>query len=309
MICEIAPAKINLTLEIINKRTDGYHELNSIMQTIDLCDLLTFWENDWIQVIPEYFNLPSDDNLSEFDGNNYLNNNLVYRAASLLKEETGYGSGALIQLRKNIPSAAGLGGGSSDAAATLRGLNKLWKLGLSRDELSKIGSKIGSDVSYFIYGGTCFVKGKGEIVIPLKALPTKWLIVILIPLNIRQKTEKLYSFINPSHYSNGDSTRFILEKIDDWGNNNNNNRAGSSPRMNINDYLVNVFEIVYNNKIREFEEWQKYFERMKINPLHLAGSGPAVYYISDSEVDVKRIVDNNLAKFNNLRKYIARTVP
>ena len=307
MICEIAPAKINLTLEVINKRDDGYHELNSIMQTIDLCDVITFWENEWIKVIPEYFNLHPEDKLSEFDGSNYLNNNLVYKAASLLKKETGYKGGALIQLRKNIPSASGLGGGSSDAAAALRGLNKLWKLGLSREELAEIGSRIGSDISYFIYGGTCFVKGRGEVVIPLKALPTKWLILILIPLDIKKKTEKLYSLINSSHYSNGDSTRLFLEKINDWAD--NDNESGGIMVANINDYLFNTFEIVYNNKTREFKSWKRYFRKMNINPLHLAGSGPAVYYISDLESDVKKIMDNSLAGFNGLRKYIARTVP
>ena len=247
MICEIAPAKINLTLEITGKRQDGYHEINSIMQTIDLCDVLTFWKNNWIQVVPEYCNLPAGDRLSEFDSNNYLNNNLVYKAASLLKEETGYSGGALIQLRKYIPSAAGLGGGSSDAAATLKGLNKLWKLGLNKKELSKIGSKIGSDVSYFIYGGTCLVKGKGEIIKPIKTLSTKWLIIILIPLNIEQKTKKLYSFIDPSHYSNGGSTRFILENIDSLVGNNGN---GGNVGLDINSFLVNTFEVVYNIKNR-----------------------------------------------------------
>jgi len=306
MICEIAPAKINLTLEIINKRNDGYHELNSIMQTIDLCDVLTFWENEWIKIIPEYFNLPPEDKLSEFDGSNYLNNNLVYKAASLLKKETGYKGGALIQLRKNIPSASGLGGGSSDAAATLRGLNRLWKLGLSKKDLAEIGSKIGSDISYFIYGGTCFVKGRGEIVIPLKSLPTKWLIIILIPLDIKRKTEKLYSFINSSHYSNGDYTSFFLKKINDWADDNNGN--SSDALGSIDDYLVNTFEIVYN-KAREFKDWKRYLRKLNISSLHLAGSGPAVYYISDSEIDVKKIMDNHLAGFNGLRKYIARTVP
>ena len=124
------------------------------MQTVDLCDVLTFWDNEWIHIVPEYHRLPNTDSLARVDHSNYLRKNLVYIAANLLKKETGYQGGALIQLKKNIPSAAGLGGGSSDAAAALKGLNRLWKLGLSNDELIDIGSKIGSDIAFFIHGGT-----------------------------------------------------------------------------------------------------------------------------------------------------------
>ncbi len=297
MICELAPAKINLTLEVLNKRKDGYHEIQSLMQTIDICDVLTFWENDWVQIIPEFCNLPSHDNLPGNGDSGFLFNNLVYQAALLLKQKTDYQGGVLIQLRKNIPSSAGLGGGSSDAAAALRGLNKLWKLGLDKEELAEIGSRIGSDVPYFIYGGTCLVRGRGEKVIPVENINTKWLVVIPLPISIKEKTAKLYSYITPSHYSKGMVTTNLLDKIK---SNNNGNRFRED--------LFNVFEVVYNKCFNEFRKWVSELEGMGISPLHLAGSGPAIYYISESKDKVRKVIES-LKEKENLCKYLARTVP
>lgn len=308
MICEIAPAKVNLTLEILGKRDDGYHELRSIMQTVDLCDMLTFWENEWIHIIPEYDKLPSTDSLAKLDHSNYFGKNLVYRAANLLKEETGYQGGALIQLKKNIPSAAGLGGGSSDAAATLKGLNRLWKLELSNDELIEIGAKIGSDVAFFIHGGTCLIEGRGEKVIPVKPLPTKWLLILLIPMAINEKTKTLYSLIDSSHYSNGSQTGHLLGKIEGFYNNGNGN-GGENRECFINGSLFNTFEIVYNNGHELFSRWKEYADCLDIKPLHLAGSGPAVYYLSDDKDELIDLADQENTGDDEIIKYIARTVP
>ena len=315
MICEIAPAKVNLTLEILGKRDDGYHELRSIMQTIDICDVLTFWDNEWIHIVPEYHRLPSTDSLAELDSSNYFRKNLVYKAANLLKEETGYSGGALIQLKKNIPSAAGLGGGSSDAAAALKGLNRLWKLGLSNDELIEIGAKIGSDVAFFIHGGTCLIKGRGEKVIPVKPLPTKWLLILLIPVAIGEKTKTLYSLIGRSHYSDGSQTECLLKRIEEFYGSGNGNEFKSDGNGNktheccINGNLFNAFENVYNNGHEQFSRWKKYADCLDIGPLHLAGSGPAVYYLSDDEKELIDLADQKVAGNDEIRKYIARTVP
>ncbi len=308
MICEVAPAKVNLTLEILGKRDDGYHQLRSIMQTIDICDVLTFWENKWIHIVPEYYRLPSRDPLSELDRSNYLGKNLVYRAASLLKEETGYKGGALIQLKKNIPSAAGLGGGSSDAAAALRGLNRLWKLGLSDDELIRMGAKIGSDIAFFIHGGTCLVEGRGEKVVPVKPLPTKWLLIFLIPVAISEKTKTLYSLIDRSHYSDGSQTGYLLEKIERFYKSSNSN-AGGNRECCIMGNLFNTFEIVYNDGHEEFGQWKEYADCLNLGPLHLAGSGPAVYYLSDDKDELIDLADHRNTGNDQIKKYIARTVP
>ncbi|MCL6088092.1 MAG: 4-(cytidine 5'-diphospho)-2-C-methyl-D-erythritol kinase [Actinobacteria bacterium] len=304
MICEIAPAKINLTLEILNKRNDGYHEIKSVMQTIDICDVLTFWENEWIQVIPEYSNLPPEDTLPDFDNFNYFSNNLVYRAAMVLRELTGYKDGAVIQLKKNIPSSAGLGGGSSDAAATLKGLNKLWNLKLSTKELAEIGSKIGSDIPFFIYGGTCLATGRGEIIEKIKPLPKKWLGIILLPLKIPEKTKKIYSHITSINYSSGETTTVLVENIKNGHNENKLDHFNGK----FENFIFNVFEMVYKNSFKEYNDWTEKLNNIINKPFHLSGSGPSIFYISNSEFEIKEII-KEIKEELNLNKYIAQTVP
>ncbi len=296
MIFEIAPAKINLTLEILGKRDDGYHDIESVMQTVDICDVLTFWHNDWIKVIPEYSGLPLKDNLFGTDGSNYLFDNLVYKAATLLKEETGCRQGAVIQLRKTIPSSAGLGGGSSDAAATLKGLNKLWDLGLSGPDLSELGARIGSDIPYFIYGGTCLVKGRGEMVEKIQDISPQWLLVILLPISISQKTAHLYSYLDASFYTGGSFTARLLESLN-----------GKSSNGGLKNYLFNVFEKVYGRSFTQFGDWTQKLGKIGIDPVHLAGSGPSIYYMGKTCQELKEAL--GLIRRLGLNCYIARTVP
>lgn len=307
MICEIAPAKINFTLEVLKRRNDGFHEIKSVMQTIDICDILTFWDNDWIHVFPEYCNLPLNDSLFSNDCFNYFNNNLVYKAASILKEETGYRGGAIIQLRKKIPSAAGLGGGSSDAAATLKGLNKLWKLNLSTDELAKVGAKIGSDIPFFIYGGTCLSRGWGEIIEKVKSIPQKWLAVVLLPLKIKNKTKKLYSHITSLNYSAGSYTDCFIENVNNNGHDGNSSFYKGQIYNKTDNFIFNVFEKVYNKAFEEFNSWAEKLNQLIRKPFHLSGSGPSIFYISDFLQEITEIV--NKIESLDLVKYIARTVP
>ncbi|ARJ51039.1 4-(cytidine 5'-diphospho)-2-C-methyl-D-erythritol kinase [Staphylococcus lutrae] len=167
MIYETAPAKINLTLDTLYKRDDGYHEVEMIMTTIDLNDRLSFEKrNDGriVLKVDETF-IPSDDR------------NLAYRAALLMKEAYQIKQGVTITLEKNIPVAAGLAGGSSDAAATLRGMNRLFELNRSYEALSTLGAMIGSDVPFCIYGTTAYCRGRGEILDILPKIPSAWVIV------------------------------------------------------------------------------------------------------------------------------------
>ena len=149
-----APAKINWFLEILGKRDDGYHNILSAMQCVDLFDDLFFEKSDEIELISD-LKIPPEDNL-------------VYRAAVLLKKYSSYRGGAKIILKKYIPQAAGLGGGSSDAAYTLLGLNRLWELRLETKTIAGLASEIGSDVPFFIYGMFSIVQGRGEKVRALK---------------------------------------------------------------------------------------------------------------------------------------------
>lgn len=167
MIYETAPAKINLTLDTLYKRDDGYHEVEMIMTTIDLSDRLSFENRNDSRIVlkvDETF-IPSDDR------------NLAYRAALLMKETYQIKQGVTITLEKNIPVAAGLAGGSSDAAATMRGMNRLFELNRSLDELSELSAAIGSDVPFCVYGTTALCKGRGEILEILPKTPSAWVIV------------------------------------------------------------------------------------------------------------------------------------
>ena len=153
------PAKINLFLEIVGKRPDGYHDLDSLMVAVDLYDELEFRESDGSQAVTLTCNQPELSCGPE---------NLVHRAATELRRKSGTKAGATIHLRKRIPMQAGLAGGSSDAAATLIGLNRFWNLGLSTAELAEIGAAIGSDVNFFLDGPCAWCTGRGEKVEPTK---------------------------------------------------------------------------------------------------------------------------------------------
>lgn len=161
MLQEKAYAKINLGLKVLDKRDDGYHEIDMIMHSIGLHDIVSF--NHAPQVNLRIKNSPQLQTDTQ--------ENLIIKAAKVLKEHTGYAGGADIVLDKNIPIAAGLAGGSSDAAATLRGLNRLWNTGLSLERLESLAAKIGSDVAFCVSGGTQRATGRGEIVKPLGCKP------------------------------------------------------------------------------------------------------------------------------------------
>jgi len=164
-----AYAKVNLGLEVLFRRDDGYHELRTILQTIDLHDRLTF------EARPNGIELAVDENVVPGG-----EENLVTRAARLLAERLGRRVGARIELDKRIPVGRGLGGGSSDAAMTLLALNQLWDVGLSQADLCRLGAELGMDVPFFLHGGTALGIGRGDEVFPL-ALQVDVPIVLILP--------------------------------------------------------------------------------------------------------------------------------
>lgn len=172
-----APAKINLFLEILGKRNDGYHEIETVMQEIDLVDNLQFEETqEGVKLKCNDKNIPSDEN------------NLVCKAANLILNECGIKKGVLISLEKNIPVGAGLGGGSSDAAATLKALNLLWKIGLNDAELMGFAAKLGSDIPFFIKGKTSLCSGRGEKITPIEVKNEMNYLIIFPHINISTTT-------------------------------------------------------------------------------------------------------------------------
>ncbi len=171
MLTLTAPAKINWFLNILGKRNDGFHEIQSLIQKITLYDVLRFssLEETVVPGIPD--GLTSSNNIVlETSAPITAEQNLIYKAAMRLKSRYGIEKGAVIHLKKNIPMGAGLGGGSSDAAAALQGLNKLWSLGLTTKELYGTAEEIGSDVPFFLSGSLSYVYGRGEKLIPRNAL-------------------------------------------------------------------------------------------------------------------------------------------
>lgn len=153
---EFAPAKVNLFLDVLNKRADGYHDLGTVFQTLDMGDFLSAEKNSSGEITLSY-NVSQDYPVEK---------DLVFRAAKLLQETTNTSCGAKLYLEKLMPLGAGLGGGSADAAAALRLLNRIWETNLSSEELEKLGAKLGADVPFLVQGGTAFAEGIGEILTP-----------------------------------------------------------------------------------------------------------------------------------------------
>jgi 4-diphosphocytidyl-2-C-methyl-D-erythritol kinase len=179
-----APAKINLGLYVLGKRPDGYHEIESVLQMVSLYDDLIIEEGEkGIQVLADHESLPA------------VKENLVYRAAELLSREGSKSPSIRIRLVKRIPVAAGLGGGSSDAAATLLGLNRLWGLHYSREHLMEIGCTLGMDVPFFLSTSTALARGRGEILEPLSP-PSPPIWVLLINPGVEVSTEWVYQGLN-----------------------------------------------------------------------------------------------------------------
>ncbi len=162
----LSPAKINLFLEVIARRPDGYHEIESVLQLVDLCDRISLARRArGIRVSVVGADLPSG------------HSNLAYQAAELLMERTGLRDGVHISLEKRIPVAGGLGGGSSNAAAVLAGLNRLYDLGHSREKLMEFGASLGSDVPFFLSNGLALATGRGELLTHLEPWPPLWLVL------------------------------------------------------------------------------------------------------------------------------------
>jgi len=163
-----APAKVNFRLDVLRRRQDGYHDLRMIMQRIDLCDELEISASrePGIGLTCDGADIPADSS------------NLVWRAASEILKLSPVKTGLQIKLKKNIPVAAGLGGGSSDAASTLMGLNKLLKTGLTDEELMSIGVRLGADVPFFIFKKPAVAEGIGEKLTPLEQIPKLWLLLV-----------------------------------------------------------------------------------------------------------------------------------
>lgn len=281
MLTVLAPAKINLTLEVLAKRPDGFHEIRSVVQTINLCDSLHSQLSENIELMsstPAW--IPEES--------------LVSKAVSLLQEATGCGKGATIDVRKRIPLVSGLGGDSSDAAAILCGLNKLWGLGLSQEELVKLSWKLGSDVAFFFYGGTALLEGRGERVTPLPPLPHMWVVLMMPPVpKLQRKTERLYTSLRASHYTDGQITDRLVTRLAGGGE--------VVPSM-----VFNVFDKVALGSFSGLGTYWQQFLKAGAGEVHLAGSGPALFTLVKDKAQADKIHQH--LQEQRLESYITETL-
>lgn len=266
-----APAKINLSLDVLYKRADGYHELEMVMTTVDLADRLELEliNDDRIIIHSQTRFVPDDDR------------NLAYKAAKLLKDRFNIKSGASITIEKNIPVAAGLAGGSSDAAAVLRGMNKLWDLGLTLDELAELGAEIGSDVSFCVYGGTALAKGRGEIITPLPPPPNCW--VVLAKPAIGVSTAEVYEHLNLNEVIHP-NTKAMVDAID------------QGDYRGICANLGNVLESVTFKYFPRVKHLKENMKRFGADAVLMSGSGPTVFALVQHDSRMQRL-------YNGLRGY------
>jgi len=282
MLTVLAPAKINLTLEVLAERPDGFHEIRSLTQAVDLCDRLRL-------------RLSHDIKFSGDKPSFVWEESLISRATALLQETTGCAKGATIELTKRIPLSSGLGGDSSDAAAILHGLNKLWQLGLSLKELTELAPRLGSDVPFFLHGGTALVEGRGEKITPLPPLPHRW-VVLMIPdvPRMAEKTRRLYASLKINHYTDGQITeRFITALKGD---------REFKPSM-----LFNTFENVAFDQFPGLKVYKEHFLKLGAPDVHLTGSGPALFSLVEDRAGAERIYES--LQRQGVECYLAETSP
>ncbi|HLQ40093.1 MAG TPA: 4-(cytidine 5'-diphospho)-2-C-methyl-D-erythritol kinase [Tetragenococcus sp.] len=280
-IIEKAPAKINLGLDVLYKREDSYHELEMVMTSVDLADHLAFESliEDKIIIQSNKAFLPID------------RRNNVYQAAALVKKKYGISTGIKIVITKNIPVAAGLGGGSTDCAAAIRGLNRLWQLELSMQEMIDIGIQVGTDVPYCLYGTTAFISGKGEVVRPLRSLAPCW--VILVKPRMSVSTRKIFQQVNSTEVSHPDM-KLLAEMIMKQDYQAMLPLLGNS----LEDVTIPKHPIIQQIKDR----MMKYGADVAL----MSGSGPTVFALCQKEKRAKRIV-NGLKGFCD-EVYLVRTL-
>lgn len=261
-----ARAKINISLDVLRRREDGYHDVKMIMQTVELYDKVymrkTRKQGIFINVNLRW--LPTDDK------------NLCYKAAKLLMDEFQLEAGVYIDLYKKIPVAAGLAGGSSDAAAVLVGMNKLFRLGLSKEQLAEFGKQIGADVPYCIMRGTALAEGIGEQLTQLEAFPDCY--VVLAKPDIKVSTPWVYKNLQLQKVDKHPETDYLIEQIEK-----NNLKS-------IANQLCNVLEEVTIKEYPVINEIKKTLMEQGALGSLMSGSGPTVFALFDDKNKAKEAV-------------------
>lgn len=259
-----APAKINWFLAIVSKRDDGYHNIISTMQYVDLFDKLSFEDAERIELISD-LNVPVEENL-------------VYKAAVLIKNYSSYKRGVRIILKKEIPVAAGLGGGSSDAASTLIGLNRLWGLKLNNEDLMRLASEIGSDVPFFIGGPFSLVEGRGERVNNLRIRSS--LVMLIVKPDVSISTSWAYSAYKSELTKNHLDITLFCQTLD------------KKDYTSLQYMIFNDLEKPVIKKYHVIEKIKKKLMKNSAVISSMSGSGPAVFGVFKSVDEAVRASGN-----------------
>lgn len=271
-VLEKAAAKINLSLDVLYKRDDGYHEVEMIMTMVDLADRLEMQElpRDTIMISSQAGYIPLDEK------------NLAFQAARLIKERYGIKQGVYIHLDKKIPVAAGLAGGSSDAAATLRGLNRLWQLNIPTEELKRLGAELGSDVPFCVTGGTAIARGRGEQLEMIDSPPQCWVILAKPPINV--STADVYGKLRAGAIKRHPDTAGMLTAI----------KEKQFEQMC--SSLGNVLEEVTLDLYPEVRQLKECMIKLGADGVLMSGSGPTVFGLVAKENKAARV-------YNGLRGF------
>lgn len=262
-----ALAKVNLGLDVLGKREDGYHEVRMIMQTIHLYDRVEIkkTKSPHIHVETNLFYLPSDEN------------NLVYKAAKLMKTEFKIKEGVRITLQKFIPVAAGMAGGSSDAAAVLVGMNRMFNLGLKQSRLMELGLKLGADVPFCVMRGTALAEGIGEKLTALPPMP-KCPILIAKPA-ISVSTKHVYEQLRLTEMTEHPRIDLLIENLK------KKNLKGIAENMG------NILETVTEKEFPVIREIKRLMKENGALGAMMTGSGPAVFGIYHNEKEIRKAYD------------------
>lgn len=270
-------AKINLSIDVLGKREDGYHLVEMIMQTIDLYDIIKIksLETEEIIINSNTLDIPLNEN------------NIVYKAIELIRENFSIKRGVEVFIEKNIPIAAGMAGGSSNAAAVLVGLNELWNLNLSNEELKELGFKLGADVPFCIEGKTALAQGVGEELTYIKGLSDDISILVCKP-ELFVSTKEVYEGLDLKNIKNRPDNKYLIKCLE------NNDIESLSKNM------ANVLETVTSKKHTEINDIEKIMNENNALGSMMSGSGPTVFGIYKNEEDALRGKRELLKKYKQV---------
>ena len=275
-------AKINWMLRVLGKRTDGFHELFTVFQSISLHDTISFEEHHSLELTCGDSNVPTDER------------NLIIRAAAALQRHTGVEKGARLRLEKRIPSPGGLGGGSSNAAVSLIGLKKLWEIDCDDSVLHQIACELGSDVPFFLQGGTAIGTGRGEIIQPAKQIAERFMLIVTP--NVDVSTKDAFVRLNAATLTIDDSNRILrvcrleAESLD------------SRQSALINDFEASIFFA-----FPEIKRVKETIVDLGAVNAALSGSGASVFAIFDKE-ETRQTALKALDREINWRKFAVATI-